>query len=224
LGSKLKPERLFPQPFFDVMARDMSLVLLLVVSALAAQDAASGPVHSNLRGAVGNSSGQALLRAGSAPCSASSRIGKNSYGTNLRQAGRSNVAADCCKQCHGEPACSAWTWIDGSNECWLKSWVPDEGQWASEGGVTSGLKGLAPPSKANLSDPGDVESTGVKCCKGGSDNVHCHSYTEDFTSDYVCEPSVNYPEAKCARHGIWPSNKCCTPDDLGTAWVFGGCH
>ncbi|CAK0877388.1 unnamed protein product, partial [Prorocentrum cordatum] len=102
-------------------------------------DATSGPVYSSLRGAIGNSSRKALLGAGSAPCGASSRVGKNSHGTNLRQAAWSNVAEDCCNQCNGDSDCHAWTWIDGSHECWLKASVPDESQWTSEDGVTSGL-------------------------------------------------------------------------------------
>ena len=131
LGSKLTHYRLTPQPSFDVMARDMSLLLLLVASALAAQDATSGPIHSSLRGAVGNSS--------------------------------------------------------------------------------------------------EVESTGgVKCCKHKDDTTHCHSEPSEDAGAIpaVCRPSENYPEAQCAFHGLgWAlSQHCCTPDDVGIAWVFGGCH
>merc|ERR1712187_321536 len=84
------------------------------------------------------------LKSSAPPPGCSGSVGKNSHGTNLKQADWSNVAEDCCTQCNADSACHAWTWIDGSHECWLKSWVPDESQWASESGVTSGLKGSAP--------------------------------------------------------------------------------
>merc|ERR1711933_472946 len=123
----------------------------------------------------------------SAPCSASTRIGKNSHGTNLRQADWSNVAEDCCSQCHSDSACHAWTWIDGSHECWLKSWVPDESQWTSEDGVTSGLRTSAPPSGCSGSVGKNSHGTNLKqadwsnvaadCCNQCNGDSACHAWT-----------------------------------------------
>merc|ERR1711933_340696 len=123
----------------------------------------------------------------SAPCSASTRIGKNSHGTNLRQADWSNVAEDCCNQCNSDSACHAWTWIDGSHECWLKAWVPDESQWTSEDGVTSGLRTSAPPSGcsgsvgknshgANLRQ-GDWSNVAEDCCNQCNSDSACNAWT-----------------------------------------------
>merc|ERR1712087_526585 len=123
----------------------------------------------------------------SAPCSASSRIGKNSHGTNLRQADWSNVAEDCCNQCNSDSACHAWTWIDGSHECWLKSWVPDESQWTSEDGVTSGLRTSAPPSRCSGSVGKNSHGTNLRqadwsnvaadCCKQCDGDSACRAWT-----------------------------------------------
>merc|ERR1712151_446058 len=84
-------------------------------------------VTSGLRSSAPPSLASALQ---SAPYCAKARVGKNSHGTNLKQASWSNVAEDCCNQCNGDSACHAWTWIEGSHECWLKSWVSDESQGA----------------------------------------------------------------------------------------------
>jgi len=125
----------------------------------------------------------------SAPCSASTRIGKNSHGTNLRQADWSNVAEDCCNQCNSDSACHAWTWIDGSHECWLKSWVPDESQWTSEDGVTSGLRTSAPPSGCSGSGSvgknshgtnlrqADWSNVAADCCKQCDGDSACRAWT-----------------------------------------------
>jgi len=170
------------------MARAVSrLLLLAAASARAQQDAAAaGPVHGgSLRGAVGNASGQAPpRRAGSAPCKASCRSGKNSHGTNLRQADWSNFAADCCNQCNENSACQAWTWIHGSHECWLKSWVPDEGHWASEGGVTSGLRSSTPtPAPTPATTTSYVDACGCDCQWLGQDDcvrsVHPPAWIDD---------------------------------------------
>ena len=120
------------------MARDMALLLLLVASALAAQDATSGPVHSSLRGAAGNSSKVESPR---------------------------SLQAE--------------------------------------------------------------QSGGAKCCKHGEDTTHCHRVWDDAVEDLLCKATENYPEAQCAYHGglsLHFNDHCCTADDVGTAWVFGGCH
>jgi hypothetical protein len=219
LGSKLNPCQLLLQSSLDVMARDMALPLLLAASALAAQD---GPVHAGLRGAVGNSSDQALpRRASSAPCGASSRIGKNSQGTNLRQADWSNVAEECCSQCNGLSACQAWTWIEGSHECWLKSWVPDESQWVSEGGVTSGLRSSTPtPPSTPAPTASYVDACGCDCQWLGQDDcvrsVDPPAWNDDKCSNR-CRVANGITERRCyynqGSRAVWTRKANNNPTD-----------
>jgi hypothetical protein len=117
-------------------------------------------------------------------------VSMNSNGANLRQADWSRVAEDCCSQCIDDIHCNAWTWIDGSHECWLKMSVPDESQWVSESGVTSGLRqpGLPPHwccdhavvdknSHGTNLRQGDLSSDAGQCCNQCNKDTACNGWT-----------------------------------------------
>jgi len=196
------------------MARAVSrLLLLAAASARAQQDAAAaGPVHGgSLRGAVGNASGQAPpRRAGSAPCKASCRSGKNSHGTNLRQADWSNFAADCCNQCNWNSECQAWTWIEGSHECWLKSWVPAESWWVSEDGVTSGLRSSTPTPAPT---PAPTTSYGCSLCGNG----YCKTQSTENAYHKCCKCG---PDSRCADFQGHSWDLCPAPAPTPSTGVY----
>jgi hypothetical protein len=140
--------------------------------------------------------------ASSVQCSASSMIGKNSNGTNLRQADWSNVAEDCCNQCNWNSECQAWTWIEGSHECWLKSWVPAESHWVSEYGVTSGLRSSTPtPAPTPAPTTSYVNACGCDCQWLGEDD---------------CDRSV-YPPA-------WSDDKCANRCRVANGITYQRCY
>merc|ERR1711920_183213 len=86
------------------------------------------------------------------------------------------------------------------------------------GAISNSTGEARPVAQANLSVPGDdVESEGGKtCCKNGNDKAHCDfSYNE-------AGGIQNCRGEGCALHGF--TLHCCTPSDVGIAWLFGGCH
>ncbi|CAK0832430.1 unnamed protein product [Prorocentrum cordatum] len=66
---------------------------------------------------------------------------ENSGGDNMMQAPWSQDPQACCNHCGAHSGCVAWTFIKGSHECWLKSYVPSRDQWRWDGSAISGKLG-----------------------------------------------------------------------------------
>merc|ERR1711933_279714 len=127
-----------------------------------------------------------------------------------------NVAEDCCNQCNGDSACHAWTWISGSHECWLKSWVSDESQWGDEDGVTSGLRssqppGPTPPSTCSGAVGKNSHGTNLRqaawsnvaedCCKQCNGDSACHAWTWSSGPPSLASALQSAPYCANARVG-----------------------
>jgi hypothetical protein len=49
-------------------------------------------------------------------------VGKNNDGTNLQDAAdHTGSAEECCSKCSSASGCVGFTWVHGTEECWLKS-------------------------------------------------------------------------------------------------------
>jgi len=115
--------------------------------------------------------------------------GRNSQGTNLKQAPWSEAPKDCCDHCGETQGCVAWTFIKGSHECWLKSWVPDQGQWQGDGNAVSGMGGggHSPDTKCSWEDGQNSQGTNLKqapwseapqdCCNHCGETQGCVAWT-----------------------------------------------
>jgi hypothetical protein len=139
----------------------------------------------------------------------------------LRQADWSNVVEECCSQCNGLSACQAWTWIEGSHECWLKSWVPDESQWVSEGGVTSGLRSSTPtPPSTPAPTASYVDACGCDCQWLGQDDcvrsVDPPAWNDDKCSNR-CRVANGITERRCyynqGSRAVWTRKANNNPTD-----------
>ncbi|CAK0850923.1 unnamed protein product [Prorocentrum cordatum] len=122
---------------------------------------------------------------------------RNSDGNNLLQAPWSQDPQACCNHCGGQSGCAAWTFIQGSHECWLKSWVPSRDQWRWDDSAISGQIG-APSLQAALDAPSNSSLQGLL-----SETIYCNPYLQQ-----MCPPG----DVACPQCG---SDRCECPSSPG---------
>merc|ERR1712021_264689 len=131
---------------------------------------------------------------------------RNSDGNNLVQAPWSQDPQACCNHCGEQSECVAWTFIQGSHECWLKSWVPSRDQWRWDDSAISGQIG-APSLEAAIAAPSNNSLQGLLS------ETKC-SWEENRNSDgnnLVQAPWSQDPQA-CCNH--------CGEQSGCVAWTF----
>ncbi|CAK0825338.1 unnamed protein product [Prorocentrum cordatum] len=122
---------------------------------------------------------------------------RNSDGNNLLQAPWSQDPQACCNHCGEQSGCAAWTFIQGSHECWLKSWVPSRDQWRWDDSAISGQIG-APSLQAALDAPSNSSLQGLL-----SETIYCNPYLQQ-----MCPPG----DVACPQCG---SDRCECPGSPG---------
>jgi len=146
---------------------------LTLVAAVTLSVAAGAPAPPALRGAP-NASAPALQSSG-AQCSWES--GRNSHGSNIKQAPWSADPQTCCNHCGETRNCVAWTFVEGSHECWLKGWVPAKSEWDGEDGLVSGT--------VNTQPSGSCTQLSGTYCGGQGQQCNC-DYCDDFCDNSAC--------------------------------------
>ncbi|CAK0850924.1 unnamed protein product [Prorocentrum cordatum] len=114
---------------------------------------------------------------------------RNSDGNNLLQAPWSQDPQACCNHCGEQSGCAAWTFIQGSHECWLKSWVPSRDQWRWDDSAISGQIG-APSLQAAVDAPSNSSLQGLL-----SETIYCNPYLQQ-----MC-PQVTWRARSAVRTG-----------------------
>ncbi|CAK0877457.1 unnamed protein product [Prorocentrum cordatum] len=116
----------------------------------------------------------------------------NSDGNNLLQAPWSQDPQACCNHCGEQSGCAAWTFIQGSHECWLKSWVPSRDQWRWDDSAISGQIG-APSFQAALDAPSNSSLQGLL-----SETIYCNPYLQQMCppGDVAC-PHCGSDRCEC---------------------------
>merc|ERR1712086_239504 len=122
---------------------------------------------------------------------------RNSDGNNLVQAPWSQDPQACCNHCGEQSGCVAWTFIQGSHECWLKSWVPSRDQWRWDDSAISGQIG-APSLEAAIAAPSNSSLQGLL-----SETIYCNPYQQQ-----MCPPG----DVACPQCG---SDRCECPSSPG---------